>query len=495
MRVVSLATVLVLAIVVIAGSEVRTGLWERLSGFAPDSGTKEAEAFDDVVRYVGVLADGERTPIAAMATEVGHWRLANRVGEIITAAGRGELANALRTLAPETDGKPEKFHVHLDPDSLFRRADLLEGLLETGRQSVVIDGRALQIRTSRDGRVARYDLQVAPGLYVEAADRVLFKEVTRQLRRPLHRSTVGVVALEPGGNSVLGRSSRVESGTRQVRHDAIDPGQLARRLQGQSGEIVLLTGRLSGNGLAYKSAGGGEGRIGLADLWHAAAQADANLIVLATSSPRQPGSRNWLWQRMGLSNADRALKAPSLGAFLHVLAGEQTDLTVKGRRLDEDRFQLEVVLGSGSGPAPRTSIAETLKGTWSDIVSETAGSLKILGMRASLTHSNRQAELDRRLLPNIPSAIQFGYLALVAMGLLGLPVLRAWWRRIWPDETTPGDRSLIARSLAHATRSALFAGLFLPMAAVPALLVRMARWFAGPSRGQDAIRRGDLSLG
>jgi hypothetical protein len=495
MRIRGLAAVLMLLLLAVAGGEASADVWDRLTSLGAARDAKATETFEDVVRHIGSLADGERTPIAAAATEVGHWRLANRAGELFTAAGRNELAQALRTLVPDREGKPEKLHIHLTPDSLFRHGNSLAELPATAALSIVIDGRALPIRRAGEGGIPKYQVLVGPRLYVEAGDRALFDEVAWQFRRPLLRAQVRTLALEPGGLTVVSRTPQVDPGTRRAQPDAVDPGHAGRALQSLGGQLVLLTGRLNGDRFAYKPASGAEGSIGLADLWSAAAQADANLIAIAASSPRQPGSRNWLWQRIGVSSVDKALGAGSLGEFLHVLAGEPSDLVVKGERLSGDRVELEVTFRGDTGSAPVASITQAVKGTWSDIVSETAGSLTILGMKASLTRSTRQAELDRRLVPFIPSAIQIGYLALMAAGLFALPVLGAWWRRIWPEEEAAEYGSAVALFLARAARWAAFAALFVPLAALAALVMRLAGGAAGPKSRQRAEHRGNLSPG
>jgi hypothetical protein len=105
----------------------------------------------------------------------------------------------------------------------------------------------------------------------------------------------------------------------------------------------------------------------------------------------------------------------------------------------------------------------------------------------------RQAELDRRLVPFIPSGLQIAYLASLIAGLLGWPVAATWWQRIWPKEQRSEYRGDAGFRAAQGARLVAFVLLFLPIAGVPALIaatalqlfgvillpVRFVGWLAG----------------
>jgi hypothetical protein len=79
--------------------------------------------------------------------------------------------------------------------------------------------------------------------------------------------------------------------------------------------------------------------------------------------------------------------------------------------------------------------------------------------------AERQQELDRRLVAGIPSDIQTGYLLLAFLGLLGLPVSRAWWQRLWPRESAAEYALRSGYWAARVVRGGAFLLLFLPLTA------------------------------
>lgn len=473
---------LVLVMLALTGGHARADLWDRLSSHLTGASTTRTETLEEVARHVAALpADAERAAIAAAATEVGHWRLVNRAGEPFTASGRTELTQALRTLAPQADGRPDRLSIYLTADTVFRYQSALAAL-PAAALFVLIDGRMLPVSRAGEGSAQRLRIMAGPRLAIEAGERALFDEIAWQLRRPLDRPAVRTLSIEPGGPAFLRRAPEIDPATRRAKPDAIDPGQLARALGSLRGQIVLVAGRPDGDRLLYKPAAGPEGGLGLTELRAHASEAETNLIALATTSARQPGSRNWLWQRVELGNVDEALQAIDVGGLLLALAGDGRSLVVRGTRPGADRVELEILPQRKSGLVPAGPVGDAVSGTWSDIVSETAGALTVTAMRASMTSRARQAELDRRLLPLVPSLLQWGYLGLAALGLLALPTLRRWWRRIWPDEIAVDYSNPIALWLARGVRWLAFGLLFLPLASLPALAARLTAWTTRPTR-------------
>jgi hypothetical protein len=324
---------------------------------------------------------------------------------------------------------------------------------------------------------------------VEAGAREVLAEIVRQIERPVDRALVRILALESGGPTGILRSPSVEPGERRARPDVVDPGHLGRAIGSVSGQVVLVSGRLDGQRLVFKPGSGPEGAMSVAQLAQDAARANVNLVILDTSSPRQPGTRNWLWQRMALSNFDKALGGASLGGFLYVLAGEPEKLVISGAAMADGRIEIVSRPLSSTGPAPVANLTEVVAGTWADIVSETAGSIAIRGLRASLLTMERQREIDRRIVPGIPSRVQAGYLALLALGLLALPVVNQWWRRVWPRESEAQYAGRAGFAMARLARGIVFATLFLPLVASPALFVRLVNVMSGRAGGLPEKRR------
>ena len=132
--------------------------------------------------------------------------------------------------------------------------------------------------------------------------------------RPLDRARVRVLALEPGGPSTLTSTPRIDAATSRAAVDIIDPASLPAAMGSIRGQTVLVTGRVDGQLLYVKPSSGPEKSLLVRDLLRAAEDADVNLVVLqSTSTPRQPGGRNWFWQKVEVKGLDDALQRAAHG--------------------------------------------------------------------------------------------------------------------------------------------------------------------------------------
>jgi hypothetical protein len=61
--------------------------------------------------------------------------------------------------------------------------------------------------------------------------------------------------------------------------------------------------------------------------------------------------------------------------------------------------------------------------------------------------------------------VQWGYLGLFVLGLLGLPAARGWWQRIWPAERSDDYATRYGYQAACAVRSTLLLLMFAPFVA------------------------------
>src|SRR5581483_7832166 len=225
------------------------------------------------------------------------------------------------------------------------------------------------------------------------------------------------------------------------------------------GQTVLLTGRIEGRLLYVQPASGPERSVLLPDLFKAAEDADVNLIVLhSTSTPRQPGGRNWLWQRVQVKGLEQAMQHTRFADFLNALAGSGSRLLVSaapsGKRT---ALAADAAVGLPGG-APTG-------GLFSGLIADVTGRVTIAGLQADMLSAQRQRELDRRLIAGIPSDIQTGYLLLAFLGLLGLPVSRAWWQLLWPRESAAEYALRSGYWAARIVRGGAFLLLFLPLTA------------------------------
>jgi hypothetical protein len=106
------------------------------------------------------------------------------------------------------------------------------------------------------------------------------------------------------------------------------------------------------------------------------------------------------------------------------------------------------------------------------VISEVAGTVVTNGVRMDLVSSKRRKELDARLLPGIPSNVQFFCIGAFALGLLGASVAWGWWSHIWPAERAGEYADRAGYASARIVRLALFVLVFLPVAGPFALVWR-----------------------
>jgi len=165
----------------------------------------------------------------------------------------------------------------------------------------------------------------------------------------------------------------------------IDPASLPAALGAIPGQTVLVTGRVDARLLYVQPASGAERSILLADLFRAAEDAEVNLLVLrAASTPRQPGGRNWWWQKVEVKGLEKAMQHPRLADFLIALVGSNGRMLVSataagGRTTIEIKPATEVA-GSPQRPGG---------GLFSGIVSDVTGRVTAVGLEGSVSSAER----------------------------------------------------------------------------------------------------------
>ena len=411
------------------------------------------------LRSLPTKADGG-VALAAQATQEGHWRFVNKAGETFTAGTPEELKRAAAVLLPEAKADA-KLSLYVTEDTVFQHRAALKDLPKGTELYVVVRNESYRVLRRGEGAAERLFAEVRPGLIVELADRAPFEEAVWQLARPLNKADVRVLALEPGGPPRLASTPRTDPATKRTMVDTIDPASLPAALGSVRGQTVLVTGRVDGRLLYVQPSTGPERSILLPDLVKAAEEADVNLIVLRTAStPRQPGGRNWLWQRVEVRGLEQAMQHPSVADFLNALVGANRRMTVTATA--SDRRTAIDIKPAADFPGPLQSpVGDLFSGFFSDVT----GRVITTGLEASVRSAERQSELDQRLIPGIPSDFQAGYLVLVLLGLFGVPISRAWWRRLWPPEAASEYAGRAGYLAACAVRGSVFFLLFLPLTA------------------------------
>lgn len=426
--------------------------------------------------------------LAAHVTPEGHWKFANAAGEVFTAGTPDELARAVPRLAPEVAEGKTGLTLYLTEGTVFEGRERLRDLPSTAELKVVAGDDAFSlVRRNSAGKpgVVLY-AEVRPGIAVEVSDLKLFDEALWQLRRPLNKADIRVVALEPGGPEQLASTPRFEPGSRNALVDAIDPGRLAGALGKLKGQTVLLTAAVEGDVIRFTPARGGTEALSLKELLAAAEDADVNLVILESSTPRQPGGRNWLWQRVEVAGLDEAIRRATFADFLSGLAAGRGELLVSASAARGPRVALTAVPSASIGPALGGAAREGLglerqtraladwANNWaSEFTGHVTGKVVPLAVHAHVMSSDRQREMDWRFVRFIPAWLQGAFLFGVAAGLVSWRVAWAWWQRLWPAEARGEYASFLGYQLAGIVRLVAFLVLFLPFAGAPALLAML----------------------
>jgi hypothetical protein len=445
---------------------------------------------EHAARYVMALPGKPNSvALAAQGTQEGHWRFVNRAGEMFTVGTPDEMTRVVTVLYPEAKAGA-RVSLYMTEDTILRHRATLKALPPAAELHMVVRGQGYRLRRG-DADAERILAEVRANVALEPGDARLFEEALWHLARPLAHARVRVLALEPGGPRTLPAWPRIDPTTRRAAIDVVDPAGLEGAMGSVAGQMLLVVGRVEGGALYVRASSGVEHSLRISDLLRAAADADASLIVLQTAStPRQPSGRNGLWQSLEGADVEAVLQRAQTADLLSGMAGPGRRLAAAASGAGE-RIVLDLAASSDlPGALPARSAAERL----SALVGEITARAVVTGVQVSLLGAERQRELDRWLLAGIPAALQTGYIVAVVIGLLGVPVARAWWAMIWPPEAASDYASRGGYWAACVVRGLAFVLLFMPLVAAVAAPYNLARqvWEAvrAPSRAWR-WRRGD----
>jgi hypothetical protein len=463
-RALALAAILFLPVAILAG-------W--LDRFAPapeEPAAKTPRALQRAAEQIKALPPrADAIALAAEATQEGHWRFLNRSGEVYTAGNADEIRRPASVLHP--GAKPgARLSLYITGDTLFRHRAALKSLPAGTDLFVVIGDGAYRLSRRVEGTLERYYAEVRPSIVAELTDRRLVEEAVWQLERPLQTAKVRVLALEPGGPSTLHGWPRIDPASRRADIDVIDPWSFAAAMGAVRGQTLLITGRIDRDLLYVRPATGSDRSVPVKDLFKAAREAEVNLIVLqASTTPRQPGGRNWLWQRVEVQGLEEAARHAKLADLLNALAPS-------GRRFAAVALPLgnRTVLDLVSEDVAGSSVKGQLGDFFSGVVADIAGRVSITGVQANLQSAARERELEQRLIPGIPSGAQLAYIALLIFGMIGIPVSRLWWQGIWPPEERDDYAGPGGYLAARAVRAAAFTFVFVPLTGLVAAPYNLA---------------------
>ncbi len=498
-----LALALAATAMVLPASESEAGWFTRTLREAGEAGgaagRQVAGGLDNVGQYVAKLPKikGEAA-LAARREASGHWRFTNAKGETFTAATPAEMARVGRVLAPAVAAGEARLTLIVPDDVVFAAGKGLDALPDA-RLRVLVDKKSYPLRRQR-GNGGALDVpaaEVRNNVIVPMRTPELFREAVFQLERSFEPGRVRIFSLADEAGTALSAAPRRDPSTKRVLPDRIAPSAIADTFGRIPGQTAVLTGRVDGSSLVYRTASGAEKSIELAPLKRAAAAADVDLLILNSKTPRQPGSRNWLWLRAEVDGLDTALTRKRFADFLAVMADSQGSLAVTVNRSADGRVRLSAtpLAAPDSG-----GVVDTLGTFVAEVASEAAGRVLTSGLEADLVDRDRASELKLRIIPGVPSALQLGYIASLIVGLFGLPVARGWWFAIWPPEVRAEYSNAIGYQVARFLRLLGFLAAFLPIVGIPAGLVhlastiwgwitlpiRLARWVFGLFRSRPA---------
>jgi|GEM_PF-1149156 len=484
--------------------------WVASAPQSAGSGLRTTRALDAAAAHIKRLPPKpEATLLAAESTQEGHWRFVNRAGETITAGTPEEMKRVVSLLVP--DAKAEaRLTLYLTEDSVFTRRATLKDLPRGSELNLCAGDESYRLVRRSEASSDRLFAEIRSNLVVELTDAKDFAEAAWQLARPLDKASIRVLALEAGSATRLASSPRIDPVSKKALIDSIDPPSLAAALGAVRGQTVLVAGRVQGELLYFKAASGPERSLLIRDLFGAAEQADVNLIMLhASSTPRQPGGRNWLWQKVEVKGLEEALQRARVADFYNALATPTSRYLVTAKPLSAQRTLLQV---SPIADLPRVVASRPLSDILGDAAASLTGRVIMAGVEANIRSAEQQRDVDWRLLPGVPATLQLGYLALMLLGLLGAPLARAWWEQVWPREDPAEYAGRSGYWAARLVRDSLFVLLFLPLTAAfsgplnlgrqirDALLapIRAWRWLRGGWRRSPhgaAAGSGDADIG
>jgi hypothetical protein len=421
-------------------------------------------ALESAATHIRKLPEGSKAAaLAAEATPEGHWRFVNREGEVFTAGTPDEMRRAIPTLLPGAAASGEaRVALYLSEDTVFGSRGFLKEL-PPGAELHVVVGRSSYKLIQRGDRLL---CEVKPNVVLDVARRDDFNAALWQLSRPLNKSNIRTLALEPGGVKRLSSVPRFDPQSKVALVDKADPAALPGALASVKGQTVLITGHVEGDLLHFQPSSGAAGSVAVSDLAEAARLSDVNLVVLRSSSMKQPGGRNWLWQKISVKGLDDALRRATFGDFLDALGARRGQFTVSAQ---PDGWERVTLTAAPDGP-PGEPMTGTI-GDWLDnATANITGHVVTNAVQIFARDEHRQQELDARFIPGIPAIIQYGYLISLAAGLLGYSFSLAWWARIWPPEAREEYSSGFGYHAARLARLLALVLIFLPLAGLPAFI-------------------------
>lgn len=416
--------------------------------------------------YLETLRGAPKGALAAHATPEGHWQFANNAGDTLTVGTADEMRRVLPALAPDAAGSGDlKLTLYLTEDSLFANRSALDQLPRDAGLHIVTDEGAFPVSRSGKGERQVLTARPKPNFTIDLVDRPLFDETMFLLARPLRKSSIRTIALERGAGKSLPSAPRTESETKVPLVDKLDPAHFGEGLGAIRGQTALVTGRVDDGKLIVAPAHGTEISLEIDSLVDAARRSDVNLIILQSDTTRQAGGRNWLWQKIEVGGLNETAEETTLGDFLDALAARRGGFKLTASPDGQNRVHIAAV-----PDASAVGISGKAANAIDDLVSHVTGEVVTKAVDIRVRDRSTELEYDARLIPGVPTSIQFPYLIGLIAGLLAWPTARRWWTKILTERD---DAVQHAEAPARRLAAGLaFILLFLPLVGILAFLVQ-----------------------
>ncbi|MEQ1650520.1 MAG: hypothetical protein ABL898_18230, partial [Hyphomicrobiaceae bacterium] len=374
---------------------------------------------------------------------------------------------AITTLAPDATraaNAESKLTLYLTEDSLFQDRTRFKDLPAQVELRVMAEKTSQRLVAVGEGAALKLFTELRPNLLIQATDAARYSEAVFQLNRSLTQSRIRVLSLDPQGPPTLTAGPRLDPATGRALIDTIMPEKLVSALSALRGQTALLVARREAEQLVFKPSSGAERKIPWTAVVAEAERWDVNLLIINAATPNQPGTRNWLWQKVGVKGLDDARANATLADITSALLPRNVRhvATATPRGLHQTTLD---IAPAGGLPATTSTVSQ-LGDKVVDLVSDLTGSIINLGVHAALTSEARQRELNDRIVPGLPSSIQWSYIVALLLGMFGSSVAARWWQQLWPQETRDQYAGAGGYWAARGVRTTAFWLLFVPVVAI-----------------------------
>lgn len=366
----------------------------------------------DATGLIKVLPDADNVTRFAVQSGPDGIRLAGKSDVDLARYADADALDAklteLRAASP--DGTVE---IYVDDYAYERNRAVFDATSRSGKAEikVLVDKRNVA-SLSADGKV----LTFADGLKVLNRPGVELRQIAYRMNAPLVGDQVRLLRFADDAPQLPSAREKVY-GSKPLapEPESVTASDLAGQLKRVRGQTVLVTGRVDGNRLIYRT-GSGESSIGLGEIRIAGAEADVNLLVVDTGSSAQPSSAGVL-RSGGFKPLAEALDARTYGEFLQRLAPRGQDFIVDANRTGRGHVAYSIA------PVPKP----TAPSNSADPTIQAIGVAADVARLAMIARdSDTEEEWSRRWFTERLSA---GWNSLILLNLVfGLLAIRSFWR-------------------------------------------------------------------